>query len=624
MAWARRAVLLCLCLRLFLCLFMAVMPLAALAQAPTYTTRLAPSGDREIDEAIEAGSALRRLQEEPLLVPLALIARARADAERAGTVLRALGYFDGAVTITIDGLALDDPTLPARVQAATEAFEVVLGATPGPRTVIGEATALGPEGAPLTGGIPPAGEVLARALPAGAPARGADILAAETRILAALRNDGFAYARVLPRTLVRDPATNTLSATLRFDPGQRVRIGRISTEGLQRIEPGFVAARLAPRQGRTLTPAELERARRSLLDLGAFAVVRARTAPAPSPDGTADIVFEATERPRRIVSLRGAYATSEGGSVGVSWGHRNLFGRAERLELSGEVNNIAQDGVGDIGYRVGALFSKPDWLRLDQSLLLNAAALREYTDAYDKTSVLGGAALRRRLGERLTGSLGVSLADSRITEGGVTTNYTLLGIPGMLLWNDTSEGLDHVRGSRAEVTVTPYPIAQGSVDGLTTIRVDAAAYRALDREARSVLALRAQTGIAFGASTENVPADLRFYAGGSGTIRGFAFQSVGPLDASGRPLGGTTMLAGSVEFRQRVGQSWGAVGFIDAGGVSGGKAPEWPSRIGTGAGIGVRYYTAIGPIRADIAVPISGKREGDADWQFYFGIGQAF
>jgi translocation and assembly module TamA len=232
--------------------------------------------------------------------------------------------------------------------------------------------------------------------------------------------------------------------------------------------------------------------------------------------------------------------------------------------------------------------------------------------------------LRRPLGPRLSGGLGLRLEESRITEAGVTTNYTLLGVPTTLVWNDTEEGLDRRRGSWAEITVTPYPLARGSVDGLTTIRADAMSYHDLRGDQRTILALRGQVGVAFGASSADLPADLRMYAGGSGTIRGFAYQSVGPLDGSGRPLGGTTMLAGNAELRQRIGQDWGVVGFIDVGGVSGGRAPDWPDRIGTGVGLGVRYHTAIGPIRADIGFPIAGKRDGDADWQFYFGIGQAY
>jgi translocation and assembly module TamA len=602
-----------------------VLPGAAqAAPVASYTTVIVATDDAEINAALKEGSLLLRLQDEPLQLPVALIGRARTDAERAATVLRALGYFDGRVDITLDGVAHDDPSQATRLQQAAGPTAVVLRTAPGPRTTIGTVTVLDADGRPIAQSMPNLPEGRALGLAPGDAARGANILAAETRLLAALRASGHAYARVLPRLLVRDPATRTLAVTFVLDPGPLVRIGRIHVEGLQTVRPDFVDARMAPRQGRMLTPAEIEAARRALLDLGVFAVVRSRTAPAPGPDGSADLTLAVTERPLRIVSLRAAYATSEGGSAGASWTHRNLFGRAERLEASGEVNHITEGGPSDLGYRVGLQFTRPDLLRIDQSLQANLAALRDITDAYDKTSFGGGVMLRRPLGPRLSGGLGLRLEESRITEAGVTTNYTLLGVPTTLVWNDTEEGLDRRRGSWAEITVTPYPLARGSVDGLTTIRADAMSYHDLRGDQRTILALRGQVGVAFGASSADLPADLRMYAGGSGTIRGFAYQSVGPLDGSGRPLGGTTMLAGNAELRQRIGQDWGVVGFIDVGGVSGGRAPDWPDRIGTGVGLGVRYHTAIGPIRADIGFPIAGKRDGDADWQFYFGIGQAY
>ncbi|WP_158639027.1 autotransporter assembly complex protein TamA [Elioraea rosea] len=606
-------------------LLVCVAQVAALAQGiERYTTEIVDTGDSEIDDAITASSLLVSLQAEPIPSAAILIARARADAERAATVLRALGYFDGSVRVTLAGTPLDDVSLPARLAGASGPIPVVMTITSGQRTRIARVAVLGQDERPLEAGF--TAERLAEVvdLTEGAPARGADLLAAENRVLAALRQRGFAHAETLPRSLVRDPATATLSVTFRFDPGSRVRIGRITVEGLDRVEPSLVAARVAPSEGKLLTPAEIEATRRSLLALGTFAVVRARVAPERRADGVADVTFTVTERLPRVVSLRGAYASSEGASVGASWAHRNLFGRAERLEVSGEVSGLAERGFEDLGYRLGLIFTKPDTFRLNQTFSFNAAVLREVTDAYRKESVGGGVMIRRPLIPFLTGGLGATLSQSRITEAGVTNDYTLLGLPATVLWNDTNDGLNRTRGTRAEATLTPYPVAIGSVSGLTTLRVDASHYASLASEARTLLALRAQFGAAFGASTDDLPADLRLYAGGSGTIRGFAYQSIGPLDDSGRPLGGSTLLAGTIEVRQRITEQWGVVGFVDSGGVGGNRAPEWPDRIATGVGVGVRYYTAIGPLRADIAIPVSGKREGDAGWQVYFGIGQAF
>jgi len=150
---------------------------------------------------------------------------------------------------------------------------------------------------------------------------------------------------------------------------------------------------------------------------------------------------------------------------------------------------------------------------------------------------------------------------------------------------------------------------------------------------RSVLAMRALAGLAVGASQFSLPPDQRFYAGGSGTIRGYRYQSVGPLFPNGNPIGGTAINAGSVEFRQRFGQNFGTAVFLDAGNVSKNLSP-FNGQLKTGAGVGLRYYTPIGPIRLDVAVPLqrrsgtdsSGKAIANPDdaFEIYIGLGQAF
>ena len=88
------------------------------------------------------------------------------------------------------------------------------------------------------------------------------------------------------------------------------------------------------------------------------------------------------------------------------------------------------------------------------------------------------------------------------------------------------------------------------------------------------------------------------------------------------PTGGTSLAAGTVEFRQRFGESFGAAVFVDAGQVTSTSTP-FSGTLRAGAGVGARYYTAIGPIRLDVAVPLNRER-GDDAFELYIGLGQAF
>ena len=152
---------------------------------------------------------------------------------------------------------------------------------------------------------------------------------------------------------------------------------------------------------------------------------------------------------------------------------------------------------------------------------------------------------------------------------------------------------------------------------------------------RRVIALRALAGLAQGAGQYSLPPDQRFYAGGSGTVRGYRYQSVGPQFNDGNPIGGTAINAGQAEFRQRIGQSLGFVVFLDGGQVSRNVNPlDSTLRFGTGAG--VRYYTAIGPLRLDFGIPINREgattsqipggiaRSAGDRFEIYIGLGQSF
>jgi translocation and assembly module TamA len=187
---------------------------------------------------------------------------------------------------------------------------------------------------------------------------------------------------------------------------------------------------------------------------------------------------------------------------------------------------------------------------------------------------------------------------------------------------------DPRRGIRTSLSITP-TLALGHPNARFLItQIKAAAYFDLNHllptdPGRTVLAARALAGLAEGAGELSLPPDQRFYAGGSGTIRGYAYQSVGPkFTGTTIPIGGTAITAGSVELRQRFGANFGAAVFVDAGQVSASlRTVPGEFRIGTGAG--VRYFTPIGPIRLDVAVPTQ-RRAGEALFEIYIGLGQAF
>ena len=156
----------------------------------------------------------------------------------------------------------------------------------------------------------------------------------------------------------------------------------------------------------------------------------------------------------------------------------------------------------------------------------------------------------------------------------------------------------------------------------TVTQVTGSTYFDLSHQGRSVIALRGLIGQVAGVGVFGLPPDQRLYAGGTDTVRGYRYQSIGPKFADGKPIGGTAVSAATVEFRQRFLEHWGAAAFLDIGQASDDGKP-FSANWRAGAGAGLRYYTPIGPIRVDFAVPLIAVRGGDS-FEVYIGIGQAF
>jgi translocation and assembly module TamA len=136
-----------------------------------------------------------------------------------------------------------------------------------------------------------------------------------------------------------------------------------------------------------------------------------------------------------------------------------------------------------------------------------------------------------------------------------------------------------------------------------------------------VAATRVRLGSIVGIDRFTLAPSRRYYAGGGGSVRGFAFQQLGPKNPLGDPMGGLSLFETSAEVRYRFGD-YGVAAFVDAGQTYDSRFPRF-SDIRTGAGLGLRYYTNFGPIRIDLATPLA-RRTGENRFNLYISIGQAF
>jgi translocation and assembly module TamA len=584
-----------------------------------YTVEFVPTGDAALDRLLPATSQLERLREPAPTDALGVLARARGDLPRLETVLRSEGYYAGRIDLTVAGEPLGAPGLDERLARAAGPVPIRVQVEPGPRyridTVRIEAAAPGGAGPVRAATAEPFG------LAPGDPARAEAVLDAESALLDRLRDAGHPLAASAGRDVVVDHARRTMDVALTLAPGPRAAFAPPVVTGEERTDSAWlrrVAGRLTDQP---YSPRALERARRDLLGLGVFGSVRATTGDALDATGRLPVTFTVEERPLRAIGATVAYETNYGFTGSVYWEHRNLFGGAERLRLEAELSRVAEDRPGEIGYRIGGSLRSPFLYGRDLTMIADAFLIRERLDAYDRDAFETGLLFERRVTEALVLQAGPTFEVGRVGRDGNWDDYELIGLNLGLRYDTTDDPLDPTRGLRAGVALTPYyELAESQ--SFTRLRLTASTYWDILGDRRSILALRGAVGSIVGASRDEVPLHKRFYAGGGGSVRGYAYQSIGPRDASDRPIGGTSLVEGSIELRQQVWGNFGAAVFVDAGSVGTNEVPDF-SDLRVGVGVGLRYRTAIGPLRADIAVPLN-RVSGDSSFGLYVGLGQAF
>ncbi len=599
-------------------------PSVRAADPQPYRIEIDAISDASQDAILRATSDLMTLRSNAPVSPFGLIARARGDVERLNTALESFGYYQSSVTIKINGLALTEPGLAESLAAlpANSEARVAIGLVPGPLYHVRAVT--------IDGKLPASAQNVLPLKP-GAPAVAANVVSAGAQLLAALEEQGYAFAKVDPPIAYEDQVDSVLDVTFHVEAGPRVRIGEIRLEGLKGVREKVVRRKLTLHTGVQYSSSAIERARHNLLTMGVFSAVTVQMGTAVDESGGVPITFQFRERPGHAAAISTAYSSDLGGSGGLTWTNRNLFGNAQQLSVSASVLNVGGSATTGLGYDTGVKFIEPDFFRPDQSLQVAVGAVKQYLQAYDQTAVTSGATVTRKLNKDWTVNAGTSTAHEQIIQEGVTRNYTLVALPLSVSYDSTdlSSPLDDPRhGMRDSLSVTPTRSIGSTSATFIISQVKLAAYFDLEHlfrsaAGRSVLAARALVGFAQGAATFSLPPDQRFYGGGSGTIRGYRYQSVGPQFPDGNPEGGTAIAAGSLEFRQRIGANWGVAVFADGGQVSASLRPI-SSTFYTGLGTGIRYYTPIGPVRFDIAVPTKHYISNGDPFEIYVGLGQAF
>ena len=150
----------------------------------------------------------------------------------------------------------------------------------------------------------------------------------------------------------------------------------------------------------------------------------------------------------------------------------------------------------------------------------------------------------------------------------------------------------------------------------TRIKLENAWLRTYQKKHR--IFIRGTLGMIATRNFDVIPPDLRFFAGGDNSVRGYDYQSISPKNAQGQLTGARLLATASFEYRYNVTGQWWASTFIDMGDAVNSFKKFGPKK---GAGVGIRWISPVGPIKFDIARPIGGHVHEKRPWKFYIGLG---
>jgi outer membrane protein insertion porin family len=497
----------------------------------------------------------------------------------------------------------------------------------------------------IAGKVPPelpSKEVLLAALPLrpGKSINKEQFDKSKSTLLLRLQNAGYARAQVVPHTEVNAKKHEAV-VTYTLEPGQRTYIEHISIKGSDRVPEYVIRRQLDIEKGDAYSIKALKNNQTRLYDLGMFRSVTPRILNLNEAGTPLDIEFEVHERKPRTFQLGIGASSVESMRYEVKWTHRNLFNEAERLSLLARISGIVQGMEADL--------HEPYFLNRDTSLthkLFVYNNKRIDTDpfgildsifdivdpqpGYNLLTMGGESRIEHDFTKKLTGTLGIELTqndfydiDPSLVEDLESVEDNKLFIQfGELAWNTRDDNLNPTRGGLLHAKIGHSNTALLSDVNFAKLTLEGRYY--LQFLGRTVLATRLKIGgIEPYSETKNVPSNVRFFAGGAGSIRGFLFNRVGPLDSSGNPLGGSSLLEGSLELRFPLTDSFSGALFVDFGNVWSTPFTYRLDDLRYGVGPGIRYLTPVGPLRLDLGFVVD-RREGERSFRFEFSIGQAF
>lgn len=521
--------------------------------------------------------------------------RAEADKKTLLQVLHAFGFYEGEIEISYFG-SFPDTT-------------VRVFFNPGRVYTFSSLTVFDEQGQTLCL------DTSAFALKIGCPARSDAVLETQDQILTQIACSGYPLSGIVDRKVIVDQESKTVSVVYVAHTGPLAYFGPVEVSGLRRVRRGYVERRIAWTMGELYNPNLVARTDLFLQESGLFSLVSVRHADSVDETGYLPMCIRVEEKRYRHIGAGVSYSTDESAGVMAQWSHDNFSGWGDALALNGEYSEIIK--------RATLIYAMPDFFGRDHDLLYSAEVRREDAPGFTEKELSFLIRFSKRVNSCFSFNYGGRYERLISTKSDNDTNYNLLSLPIQVRFDTSNNLLNPTSGTTIAYFFTPYQAIFNSHISFFRQEIFAATYQPILRSGAILLAVSGQIGSILGQSRFAIPAPKRFYAGSSTGLRGYKYLSVSPLDGR-KPIGGRSLMIGSIEPRFRIWDKLYFAAFYDVGNVYSSTLPRFDKKVLSSAGVGLRYLTPLGPFRVDIGFPLDKRKGIDKTFQIYASLGQTF
>jgi outer membrane protein insertion porin family len=432
----------------------------------------------------------------------------------------------------------------------------------------------------------------------------------------------FAHAKVRRHAVVE---VGPLQARIRYDvePGGRCVFGNTKIIGITKVDSKLIEEQLIYKSGEPFDSRKLTASRNAIVGLNLFSAVDIEPEENSTDRAVVPITISIHEGPKHSLSAGAGYNTETQLNATIGWTDYNVVGGGRQLSVTGTYSNV--NSTFDVKLLQPRFFSPKS------SLTLEASQQQQTYQTYTGNISGFDPHVDYKLSSSLTAFAGWRLEYMKFNSvnastieaiGGFRRSGVLSGPTAGVTFNNTEDPFNPQSGEIVSLLGNLSDHSFGADYRYWRVLAEARKYQSVGWQ--TVLATRLKVGLSDTQSTiGDVPLSERFYSGGEGSVRGYGLRRIGPLSASNDPLGGLSLIEGSVELRRPLVWKLNGALFFDCGQVATHSYDLRVDALQCGYGPAAGMNSPVGPINFYVGFPTD-KPRGDSSWQFYFSIGQYF